>query len=340
MTTADTIDAIPPLFYTHHERRGVTVHRSDPATIRRDAMTLDVFDGARVLEIGTGSGYSGAVLAALAGPHGRVISVDVSEHLVGWATLLHHERGVTTVTCHVADGMAGYPQHAPFDRIVAWCAPPRLPRAWIQQLAEGGRIVACLPIAALPSTALVAAVTVQAGQPHVRSVVEGGYAQSTAAAVDDALTVPGRWVDWSTYHPAPSWIAIAWRHHDDRLRTGARTALDRLLHPGHTETYDPQPLDWRSWTTYTAIIGDPHLSNASLGGQTRGIGHTTPTSAAMLLTDGTIIADSPDSPSLSTLRTWLHRWEHDGRPAASAFTAALVPYDGDDLPGWDLRMSW
>ena len=54
-----------------------------------------------------------------------MVSVDVSEHLVGWANLLHHQRGVTTVSCHHADGTDGYPPDAPYGRIVAWCAPPR-----------------------------------------------------------------------------------------------------------------------------------------------------------------------------------------------------------------------
>ena len=51
-----------------------------------------------------------------------------------------------------------------------------------------------------------------------------------------------------------------------------------------------------------------------------------------------ILADSPRSPSWQALRAWLQQWEHAGRPTASAFTPVLVHYDGDDLPGWDLRM--
>src|SRR4051812_39299761 len=127
--------------------------------IQRELHSLDVPAGARVLEIGTGSGYSSALLAELVGPDGTVVSVDVDEHLVGWANLLHHQRGLTTVRCHHADGLAGYPREAPFDRIVAWCTPPRLPMSWIDQLIPGGRLVACLPVAALPSTTVIATIT-------------------------------------------------------------------------------------------------------------------------------------------------------------------------------------
>jgi protein-L-isoaspartate(D-aspartate) O-methyltransferase len=336
----DAFDAVPAQVYTHHERYGETVHRSQPESIRRELAALQVRAGDRVLEIGTGSGYSGAILAKLCGPRGRVTSVDISDDLVRRATAIHAERGVTGVDCHLADGLAGYPAAAPYHRAVAWCAPPRLPRTWTEQVVDGGRIVACLPIAQLPSTTLIATITVEAGQPRIDAVTGGGYAQSTTTAVDDALTVPGRWVDWCDHQPDPSWIAIGWRADDDDQRTAARSALNHLLHPGHTETYNRQPLDWRSWHTYAAALGDPHLSLASLRNQIRGLGHTTATSAAVILTDATLIADSPDSPSLSILRDWLEHWERAGRPAADSFTTALVPYHGSDLPGWDLRASY
>ncbi|MBO3736724.1 hypothetical protein [Actinoplanes flavus] len=56
-------------------------------------------------------------------------------------------------------------------------------------------------------------------------------------------------------------------------------------------------------------------------------------------TDGRIIADSPASPSLHTLRSRLQRWEHAGRPTPESFTRILVPHDGPGLAGWDLRVS-
>ncbi|GAA3348776.1 hypothetical protein GCM10020358_68510 [Amorphoplanes nipponensis] len=339
-SSSDPFNSVPALFYTHNEQRGETLHRSEPASIHRDLRALGVEVGARILEIGTGSGYSGALLAELVGPQGQVVSVDVDEHLVGWANRLHPQRGLTNIRCHRADGMAGYPAEAPYDRIVAWCAPPRLPQAWVDQVIDGGRIVACLPIAPLPSTTLVATVTVEAGRPRVEAVTGGGYAQSTPTAVDDALTVPGRWVDWCDQQPEPSWIAIGWRADDDGQHTGARSALHHLLNPRHTEPYDRQPLDWRSWHTYAATLADPHVSLVALRNQIRGLGHTTATSAAVILTDATVIADSPHSPSLHILRDWLARWEQAARPAADVFTTALLPHYGSDLPGWGLKASY
>ncbi len=169
----------------------------------------------------------------------------------------------------------------------------------------------------------------------MHAVTGGGYAQSTETAVDDALTIPGRWVDYCDYQPDPSWIAIGWRA-DDPQRTGARASLDQLLHAGYAETYHRAPPAWRSWSLYTATLGDPQVSLVSLRNKIRGIGHTTPHSAAVVLADGSVLADSAHSPSLAALRTWLIQWEAAGRPTADSYPTELVLHE-NDLAGWDLR---
>ncbi len=280
MTTLDdAFDTVPERTYTHHPQWGETVHRSAPDSIRREITALQVRPGDRILEIGTGSGYSSAILARLCGPRGRVTSVDISDELVTRAAAIHQERGVSGVDLHVGNGLAGHPPAGPYDCLVAWCTPPRLPRAWTDQVRDGGRIVACLPIACLPSTTLIATITIEEGQPRLLAVTGGGYAQSTPTAVDDALTIPGRWVDYCDHQPVPSWISTGWRD-DDPQRASARASLDQLLHPGHTETYHELPLAWRSWSVYTAALGDRQVSLVSLRNQIRGIGHTTADSAA------------------------------------------------------------
>lgn len=238
---AAVIDQVPADFYIRHPGRD-TLHWSDPAAIRRDVITLDVPDGARILELGTGTGYSSAVLAALAGPQGHVTTIDVSDHLAGWARRLHQQQGVTTVTCLAGNGLAGHPDETGFDRIIAWFTPPALSRSWTTQLAPGGLIVSCLPVAALPSVSVLTAITVPEGRPHVERLTFGsGYAQSHPDPVDDPHAVPPRWVDARTPGPDPSWIAISWRA-DDPNGSGARTALDHVLNPGHTEMYGNAPL--------------------------------------------------------------------------------------------------
>lgn len=325
---------VPERHYTHHESRGETPHRSNPKVIHRELTTLDVQPGLHVAEVGTGSGYSGALLAELVGPQGTVTSLDIDTYLSRWAGLIHHQRGVTHIRCHDVDGTTGYPNAAPFDRLVAWCTPPLLPNAWVEQVVDGGLIVAPLPIVSVPNMTVVVAIRVRAGQPVVEAVFHGGYIEATASPKTD-LDLPGRWVDWENRVPTPSWISIAWRDEDDHLHTGARTALGRLMKDAHTEQYEGAEIDLPSWRTFAATRGDHRLSVAVLSPDLWAIGHTTTTTAAVVQQDGTILADSPDSPSLAVLRDWLTQWEEAGRPAPATYTPAL--HRTDD--GWNLRLS-
>lgn len=108
---------------------------------------LDVQLGANVMEIGTGSGYSSAVLSRLVGRDGRVVSIDVDAALVKRAGALHEQAGHRNVEVYAADGFAGWELNAPFDRIVAWTTPHVLPEAWVAQTAPGGVIVTPVKVA-------------------------------------------------------------------------------------------------------------------------------------------------------------------------------------------------
>lgn len=337
-TVAEAAETVPERHYTHHEERGVTPHRSNPLVIHRELSTLDVHEGMNVVEFGTGSGYSGGLLSQLVGPSGQVTSLDIDAYLARWAAVIHHERGVRNVECHDSDGTAGFASRAPYHRMVAWCTPPLLPRGWVDQMVDGGIIVAPLPIAAVPNMTVVAKIVVREGQPEVESVATGGYIEATTSPKGD-LDLPGRWVDWENRIPSPSWISLAWRNEDDQMRTGARTALDRLLKDAHTEPYG-QEIDWPSWRTFAASLADHRLTMAGLNPDLWAIGHTTTTSAAAIQQDGTILADRSDSPSLEVLRGWLAAWESAGRPAPETYTPRLVRQDlADGQDGWALRLS-
>ena len=101
-------------------------------------LALDVQPGMRVLEIGTGSGYTAAVLGRLAG---RVISLDRYRTLVEQARARIEALGIQTVQIRQADGGNGLPADGPFDRIVCWAAFDSLPRSFVDQLAVGGIMI-------------------------------------------------------------------------------------------------------------------------------------------------------------------------------------------------------
>ena len=93
----------------------------------------------KVLEIGTGSGYQAAVLAQLAD---RVYTVEIVPELADSARKTLRSLGYSNVFVRQGDGYEGWPEQAPFDRIIVTAAPPEVPEALIRQLAAGGRLVA------------------------------------------------------------------------------------------------------------------------------------------------------------------------------------------------------
>jgi len=92
----------------------------------------------RVLEVGTGCGYQTAVLARLVA---AVCTIEIVPPLAQRAQATLAELGVTNVECRVGDGCRGWPERAPFDGIVVTAAPLDVQPAWLDQLADGGRLV-------------------------------------------------------------------------------------------------------------------------------------------------------------------------------------------------------
>ncbi|MFV8752621.1 protein-L-isoaspartate(D-aspartate) O-methyltransferase [Nannocystaceae bacterium ST9] len=95
--------------------------------------------GDRALEIGTGSGYQAAVLAELGA---EVFSIERVGALAERARECLREAGYASVRVRHGDGYVGWPEQAPFQAIVLTAAPPELPRALLDQLALGGRLIA------------------------------------------------------------------------------------------------------------------------------------------------------------------------------------------------------
>jgi protein-L-isoaspartate(D-aspartate) O-methyltransferase len=115
---------------------------SQPSLMASMLEALDAVGGERVLEVGTGTGYNAALLCAGLGSD-RVTSIDIDDGLVSQARGRLRELGCTPALA-VADGTAGYPGAAPYDRIIATCSLPRVPPAWITQSSPGGLILLSL----------------------------------------------------------------------------------------------------------------------------------------------------------------------------------------------------
>jgi protein-L-isoaspartate(D-aspartate) O-methyltransferase len=99
---------------------------------------LDVQPTDTVLEIGTGLGYQTAILAELAD---RVFSIEIIEELAHQARHRLARQGYTNVEIKIGNGCHGWPEHAPFDKVIVTAAPDLIPSPLIYQLKPGGKMV-------------------------------------------------------------------------------------------------------------------------------------------------------------------------------------------------------
>lgn len=211
-----------------------------PGLVVRMLEDLGVADGDRVLEIGTGSGYSTALLCQRLGAE-RVTSIEVDADVAARAADALDRAGYhpTLVT---GDGLAGYPENAPYDRVIATCSVRRIPSEWIAQTRPGGTIL----------------VTV--------SGWIGAYGLALLT-VTDAQTATGRFlpgtVSFMTARPqvAPVFTASEWR----QVRDSTMSAEPRPTSVGG-DIRD----DWAGWfvtqlaaptvvTQSTSIDGGPFI---------------------------------------------------------------------------------
>ncbi|MEP0070534.1 protein-L-isoaspartate(D-aspartate) O-methyltransferase [Pyruvatibacter sp.] len=114
---------------------------SQPYIVAFMTMKLEVSDRMKVLEIGTGSGYQAAVLARLCR---RLYTLERYRTLLREAEARFDKLNLTNITAKVGDGTKGWPEQAPFDRIIVTAAAPVVPEALVAQLKTGG--IAVVPI--------------------------------------------------------------------------------------------------------------------------------------------------------------------------------------------------
>ncbi len=119
--------------------RGQTI--SQPFVVAYMTQMLDVHDDMTVLEIGTGTGYQAAVLAQFCR---RVYTVERHRAILRDAEMRFAKLGVANITTRYGDGSRGWPEHAPYDRIMVTAGAPVVPPALVGQLADYGVMV--LPI--------------------------------------------------------------------------------------------------------------------------------------------------------------------------------------------------
>jgi protein-L-isoaspartate(D-aspartate) O-methyltransferase len=154
----ECVQATPEQIYqdealvTRIDARGLPASSSSqPSVMAVQLEALALSPGQRVLEIGSGTGYNAALLAAMVGESGQVISLDIDEELVARAKRHLLRAEAPQVIVLAGEGAEGAAAYAPYDRLLATCSFRSLPHAWCKQLRPGGRLVGNwqIPLASL-----------------------------------------------------------------------------------------------------------------------------------------------------------------------------------------------
>jgi len=115
---------------------------SQPTTVAIMTQALNVKEGNKVLEIGTGSGYQAAILGYLVGKKGHVYTTEYYDELVNFARENLRKTKIKNVTVIKTDGSQGLKKYAPYHRIIVTAAAPKIPDILLEQLKNKGILVA------------------------------------------------------------------------------------------------------------------------------------------------------------------------------------------------------
>ncbi|MGY4972451.1 ATP-grasp peptide maturase system methyltransferase [Streptomyces nigrescens] len=157
-----------------------TSSSTTPVTVVDMIERLDMEDGHHVLEIGTGTGYSSALMCHRLGED-NVTTVEVDPEVSARADAALETAGFETWTV-TGDGLLGHPRRAPYDRVIATCAVRRIPYAWIRQTKPGGIVLATVGGSWHYGTGLAKVVVGEDGTADGRIIGRSSFMQARSQA--------------------------------------------------------------------------------------------------------------------------------------------------------------
>ena len=315
-TTTDDGDLVPQI--------------TTDTTIHDMLRLLDIQPGMTVMEIGTGSGYSGSLLSGIAGADGHVVSVDIDPSLVERARTRHKRAGHNNIELHAADGFHGWAASAPFDRIVGWVTPHVLPTAWVEQAKTGAVIVAPVKIADIAGTNAILRCVVDGGTVRDGELHPGSFIEMAPEIITE-LGLPIRYVDAVHRTTAgPAWWISAHQLHQQPSTVADQLLSDVAHAEPEPEFFDRHADDWSGFTTFLLASS---TNPASVGGTHGwGIGTATPNSVAISLSNGALLRAGTDE-AHDEITTVLNEWRRADRPGLADLSPSLTA----DVDGWSVR---
>lgn len=296
---------------------------SAPAIIAAILDLLDVQPGQRVLEIGTGSGYSTALLSHLVVSHlvgasGHVTTIDIDPALTRRAAGLLAATGHRNVEPVCGDGRQGTPGRPTlYDRVIAWTTPDPIPEAWIQQTTPQAVIVTPVNLAGIAKAFAVVRLHREGKDGVVADqLIPGGFVE----ADDTVLTqweIPPYGVDVQRQiEGRPWWLSTAWLRTTPKAATVGNSLLDQLINNGH---WIPGPLheedDPDSFHAWLLATRPPGLTTAACGDPVWRIGYSSPTGIMLITTeDGRRALHAGDEAAVQQMFAWAKEWHDQGRP--------------------------
>ena len=181
---------------------------SQPAMVAAMLEQLRLPEGGSVLEIGAGTGYNAALLSALVGATGRVVTIDIDPEVADEARSHLAVAGAANVEVICGDGAQGWPGRGPYDGIIVTAAASDLAPAWASQLAPGGRLVIPLSIRGV--------------QQCVALTPADGHLRSVAVCGCQFMPLTGDMANGDQRMPVPG-------HRGVYLQTAAETDVDAAL---------------------------------------------------------------------------------------------------------------
>lgn len=278
---------------------------SQPSLVAKMIEALDLSPGGGVLEIGAGTGYNAALIAAITG--GPVVTVDVSPVVAAEAAGALKRARIGTVTAVCGDGYTGHPAAAPYDRIIATCGCTGASPRWLTQLAPGGLLL--VPVAHGGTHPILAITSDNTTPPRGHAVMPA-----------DFMTAAGPLYHWPAGRtrtpdgPVPA--------ADLRRVRGAGPELDYGRYQDlwfYLATRDPRIT--RAWTGNASF--DPVLGQCGL--------HEPGTGTAWIHMDGTASLAGPPH-LLNQLTEMIDNWDNLRRPALSQWHCDLFPTGPKNAP--------